>query len=442
MTTPPSSLPTIDGTSSDSWSALQLIIVGLCVAVNMIDGMDVLILSYIAPALQLDWNVPADEVGVLFSAGILGMAIGGLAIAPVADFMGRRRLILLSLLISTIGMIASAFAGSIGVLMLLRVLVGCGIGAVLASMAALIAEYAPPRHRSFAIGLMYGGYPLGAILTGFAAAHAIPLFGWQLVLGGAGAISALMIPVLLLLLPESMVFLTKRRPAKALDKVNAIRARLRLAPLDDLPRIEDEVSRGGVAGLFSDGRASGTLLLWLAMIFGFAALWFAISWTPKLAIMSGLDQTAGIYAGTFFNFGAFAGTVALGLVTVRFRLQSIIPLFLIAAAGAMLAFGMLELDEAGLFFVSFLIGFLLQGGFNGIYPLAAQLYPAEIRSTGIGWTTGVGRLGAVLGPLLGGILIAREVPLAWIFFIFAVPAVLGGLCAWRVKIAQTDQAHG
>jgi len=442
MSVPASASVAINGAISDEWTRVQLIVVGLCVVVNMLDGMDVLVLSYIAPTLQLDWQVPADEIGVLFSAGILGMAIGGLAIAPIADVLGRRRLILLSLLMSTTGMLASAFAGSIGTLMLLRVLVGCGIGSALASMAALIAEYAPARHRNFAIGLMYGGYPLGAILTGFGAAYAIPRIGWQGVLGCAGAISAAMLPFLYVLLPESIAFLTKRRPAGALEQVNGLRIRMGLRPFEQLPSVKEEASRGGVAGLFTDGRAGSTLLLWLAMIFGFAALWFAISWIPKLATMSGLDQTAAIYAGTFFNVGAFAGTVALGLVTARFPLQSVIPIFLTAAAGSMLAFGTLALGAAGLFFVSFLIGFLLQGGFNGIYPLAAQLYPAEVRSTGIGWTTGVGRLGAVLGPLLGGILIARNMPLQWIFAIFAVPAVLGGLCAWRVRCGKTDRTDG
>lgn len=432
---PPSSV------ADQRWSALQLIVVVLCFVVNMIDGMDVLVLSYIAPTLQKDLGVGADQVGVLFSAGLLGMAIGGLLIAPLADLFGRRFLILASLATSTLAMILSGFIANLEQLMFLRVFVGIGIGSVLASMAALIAEYAPDRHRNFAVGSLYAGYPLGAILTGFVAATAIPEYGWKTVLTAAGLVSAVMLPVLFLALPESLQFLSRRRPAGALERFNAIRARLGQSPVALLPEPEEAPSRGGVMGLFSDGRAANTLLLWTSMIAGFAALWFAISWIPKLATIAGLSAKDAIYAGTSFNGGAFVGTFALGLVTARLDLRRTILVFLVAAAAAMIALGSLTLSVPASLLLAFVIGFLLQGGFNGIYPLAARIYPAEIRSTGIGWTTGVGRAGAVAGPLLGGVLIEQKVALPIIFLVFAVPSVLGGVCAALVRM-RTSEAPG
>jgi MFS family permease len=206
----------------------------------------------------------------------------------------------------------------------------------------------------------------------------------------------------------------------------------------ELPRPLESPTRTGVAGLFADGRALGTVLLWLAMILGYAALWFAISWIPKLAIMAGLDRANATYAGTSFNAGAFLGTVALGLITARVRLQVMIAVFLALAAVAMIVFGMANLTVATAILLAFAIGFFLQGGFNGIYPLGTQLYPAEIRGTGIGWTMGIGRIGAVLGPLVGGLLIKHEVPIALIFLAFAVPAALGGACA---AFVSTDAAQ-
>jgi MFS family permease len=313
--------------------------------------------------------------------------------------------------------------------MILRTFVGIGIGSVLATMAALVAEYAPRRQQNFAVALLYGGYPLGAIATGLIAVHTIPTFGWKATLVGAGCVAAIMLPVLYVLLPESMQFLIKRRPLNALEKLNRILARMQRAQVVVLPNASEAPSATGVAGLFARGRAKGTVLLWSSMVFGFATLWFAISWIPKLAALSGLDQARAIYAGTSFNAGAFAGTVALGLITARIRLQPMIAVFLTAAAVVMIIFGAAHLSAGAIITLAFCIGFLLQGGFNGIYPLGTQLYPAEIRSTGIGWTMGVGRIGAVLGPFVGGILIAREVPVSIIFLIFAVPAVLGGLCA-------------
>jgi MFS family permease len=170
------------------------------------------------------------------------------------------------------------------------------------------------------------------------------------------------------------------------------------------------------------------------MIAGFAALWFAISWVPKLATMAGLSTEDAIYAGTSFNAGAFVGTIALGLLTARLDLRRTILVFLLGAAVSMVLLGSLDLAVGPTLLLSFIVGFLLQGGFNGIYPLAARIYPAEVRSTGIGWTTGIGRAGAVAGPLIGGILIEDGVSLPIIFLVFAVPAVIGGICAAAVRM--------
>lgn len=417
----------------EKWSRMQILAVGLCFIVNMIDGMDILLFSYIAPTLQQDWGLGADRLGVVFSVAIVGMAIGGLVLAPLADLYGRRRIILCALMTSTIAMLMSGFVTTLFHLIILRLMVGIGIGTVLASMAALVAEYAPPHRRNFAVGLLYAGYPLGAIFTGFVAAVAIPAFGWQACLIGAGCISALMLPPLFLWLPESMEFLVKRRPPDALIRLNSIRERMGNTSLNHLPQPEEAFTKAGVRGLFADGRTMSTMLLWLAMIFGFAALWFIISWIPKLATMSGLDQASAIYAGTTFNAGAFIGTVTLGFITAKLRLQPTILVFLVGAAVTMVVFGTFRFNAQMVLVIAFLIGFLLQGGFNGIYPLAAQLYPAEVRSTGIGWTMGIGRIGAILGPLIGGILIEMDLPLSLIFMVFAVPAVLGGICACLVN---------
>ena len=362
------------------------------------------------------------------------MAVGGLLIAPLADVYGRRKLILASFATSTFAMILSGFVGTLVQLMALRLFVGIGIGAVLASMAAIIAEYAPDRHRNFAVGLLYAGYPLGAIVTGFAAAVAIPAFGWQAVLTGAGAVSAAVFPLLYFALPESMQFLVKRGNADALGRLNMIRSRMGQSALTLMPVLPETASKRGVAGLFSDGRARNTILLWTSMIAGFAALWFAISWVPKLATLAGLSTEDAIYAGTSFNAGAFVGTVALGLLTARLDLRRTILFFLVFAAIAMVLLGSLDLPVGPTLLLSFVVGFLLQGGFNGIYPLAARLYPTEVRSTGIGWTTGIGRAGAVAGPLIGGVLIEEGVSLPVIFLVFAVPAVIGGICAAAVRM--------
>lgn len=422
------------GLLPDRWSAIQIRVVALCFLINMLDGMDVVILSYIAPVLSDALAIAPDRMGLLFSAGLVGMAIGGLVLAPLSDRFGRRFMIRASLVVMSSAMIASGFATAFWQLLLLRVVVGTGIGTVLAAMAALTAEYAPQRGRNFAVTFLQGGYPIGATLTGFATVWLLPRLDWHGVLLAAGVLSLVALPLIWFALPESVGFLVRQRPPRALEKVNAILRQAGAAPLKALPPAsEAKKPTAGVSALFADGRGRATLLLWGAIVLGFMTLYFVISWIPKLAIEAGLDRSQGIYAGATYNIGAFVGITCLGLFASRLSLRWLILTFLFAAAGLLTLFGTLALPLGLLLLVVFLIGFSLQGGFNGLYPLAARLYPVEIRGTGIGWAMGVGRIGAVIGPMLGGFLLAASVPLPVIFLTFAAPLLVAGFCVLRIR---------
>jgi len=421
--------------NAERWTARQILVVAVCFVLNMLDGMDVLILSYVAPALSADWKISPERLGVVFSASLAGMAAGGLLVAPLADRFGRRKLILASLMMMAAAMFGSSFASSIGELIVSRFVVGIGIGTVLASMAALTAEYAPARHRTFAVGFLQAGYPVGATITGFVVASHIDANGWQAMLLGAAILCAISIPFVLALLPESIDFLLARQPKHALARANRLLVSLSREPLDALPVPQPTAhNRVGLKGLLSEGRAAGTVLLWLAIIFSFMTLYFVISWIPKLAVEAGLPATQAIYAGAIYNVGAFIGTSSIGLVAMRFDLRRLILVYMILAATALVVFGAVAMPLAATLLTAFLIGVFVQGGFNGCYPLAAGLYPAEARSTGLGWAMGIGRIGAVVGPMLGGFLLSEDVSLPVIFTIFAVPVVLAGLCAAAIRM--------
>jgi benzoate transport len=421
-----------------SWTARQILVVSICFILNMLDGMDVLILSYVAPALSADWKVSPESLGIVFSAGLAGMAAGGLLIAPLADRFGRRKLILASLVMMAAAMFGSSIATSIVELIATRFVVGIGIGTVLASMAALTAEYAPARHRTFAVGFLQAGYPVGATITGFIVASHVATHGWQAMLLGAAILCAVAIPFVWLLLPESIAFLLSRQPRGALAKANRLLASIGQPQLDALPpRQVAETRHAGVRGLLTEGRAPSTILLWLAIIFSFMTLYFVISWIPKLAVEAGLPAKDAIYAGAIYNIGAFVGTSSIGLVAMRFDLRKLILAYMALAAAALVVFGSVAMPLAATLTTAFLIGVFVQGGFNGCYPLAASLYPPEARGTGIGWAMGVGRIGAVIGPMLGGFLLAAKVSLALIFGIFAVPVVLAGVCAALIRLPKT-----
>jgi len=387
---------------SERWTLRAFAVVALCFAINMADGIDVTILSFIAPRLQSEWAIASDTMGTLFSAGLIGMAIGGMLIAPLADRLGRRPIILTALCLMSLGMIASGFVTSVTQLFVLRVIVGSGIGTVLAAMAALAAESAPANHRNLAVGLVQAGYPFAAVFTGLAVAHLLPIYGWEMLLVGAGFITVVLFPAAWLLLPE--------RDANV--------------PVNH--------SAGKVSALFRPALWRRTVYLWGAVFFGLMVLYFIVSWIPKLSIEAGLSETNGIYAGAVYNFGAFIGTVMMSVLAVRIPLGKLVPIMLSGAAVAMLAFGALSMSVGMTLFVAFLIGVLLQGGYNGVWPLAASAYPPEVRATGIGWAIGVGRSGAVIGPTMGGYLMVAKVPLFGLFLVYGFPLLLCALCALLV----------
>jgi benzoate transport len=400
----------------------------------MLDGADLLIMSFIAPVLSVDWSVSPEHLGVLFSASLLGMAIGCLFVAPFADKYGRRMLIIAALTVTATAMLLSAFSASIAELMVARLFVGIGVGTIGVTMTTMAAEYAPRRHTSFAVGFVQAGWPFGSIITAFAAARILPLHGWQSMLTGIGLISVGLLILVFFLLPESLSFLLLRRPLDARNKINAIRRRLRLSALTDLPPVEVRPRGIQVGVLFSGGRMIPSVLLWLAVTLGYFDLYFVISWIPKLAAQAGLPLAQAIYAGATYNLGAFIGTAAIGWVAIRYALNRVIATYLSVAAVAMLIFGGIAMPVALTLMMALIIGVTVQGGFNGFWALAAKLYPAEMRSTGVGWALGVGRIGAVLGPIVGGFMVGGHVPLAAIFAAYAAPLIAAAAMTLRISV--------
>ena len=185
-------------------TGVQILVIGLCFFLNMLDGMDVLAIAFAAPMIADNWSVSPQALGIVFSAALVGMAIGAVFISPYADVIGRRNMILISLVVISIGMIATASAETVLQLVILRLISGLGIGAMLASLTSMVAEYAPERHRDLSIVFLHAGYPVGAVITGFIAAYLLPEYGWQPLFVVAGIISLVSIPLIWFLLPESL----------------------------------------------------------------------------------------------------------------------------------------------------------------------------------------------------------------------------------------------
>ena len=412
---------------------LQITSVAICFLMNMLDGTNVMIISYTAPVIAKAWAIEPRVMGLVFSAGLLGMAVGAMFLAPFADKIGRYKLILLSVVLMGSTIYLTSFAANTIQLILFRLLSGLGIGAMLASTATLTAEYAPPKDKSLWVSLVMGGYPIGAVLSGIAVAHFLPVYGWKNVFAMAGILSLVTIPLIIFFLGESLDFLVKSQPPGALKKLNRLMAKMQLPLLNELPvLIKTDRQKNRVSALLAIELKWPTLQLWISLFMSFATLYFLTSWIPKLASITGMSVAQAIYAGSIFNLGAFAGIVTQGYLSARFGLRGTISVFLFLTAVLMAVFGFFSSPAAVLIMIG-LIGFFIQGGFVGLYSLAADIYPTRIRATGVGWAIGLGRAGAIVGPIAGGALISGGMHMSLTFFVFSIPMLAGAAATWFNK---------
>lgn len=383
----------------------QWMVVALCVLLNCLDGFDVMAMAFTASSLTEEFTLSGSELGVLLSAGLVGMAVGSLALAPVADVIGRRPLILISVGLATLGMLLSAAAPSALLLGLARVVTGLGVGGILASTNVIASEYASARWRGLAIGLYTAGYGIGATLGGVAARAMLADLGWRSVFVAGGVATGIALVLLVVLLPESVDFLVQRRPRQALERVNRILSRLgqpALTALDAAPQSTGRRRSGNPGVLLGADLRRSTLLIWVAFLATMFGFYFVNSWTPQLLVTSGLSEADAVTAGMMLALGGTAGSVLYGLVTSRLDSRLVLIGFTVLSALTMVVF----ITSTALLTVALVIGVvvgaLINGCIAGLYTITPAIYGTEIRSTGMGWAIGIGRIGAILSPMLAG----------------------------------------
>lgn len=411
---------------------VQWLVFVVCFILSMLEGFDVLAISYASVAISEQLSLSPDQLGLLISAALLGMTIGALFLAMLSDIFGRRTMILVALLLSGTGMYVTGLSQSLWLILLCRLVTGLGIGILLATVATLVAEFMPERHRSMAVGAATAGYAVGASIGGLVAVPLIQTYGWPSIFFSGGVLTLLMALIVRVFLPESLQFLVLLKPKGALKAINRTLRRLGHASMTELDAQAVRVRRPGPGVLLNQSLRRHTTWLWSSFALAFASLYFLFGWIPKLVADSSLSQTTGIYALTFFNLGALAGVIGLGRLAAFAGLGRVIALFMLAGAAAIAAFPFME--GAALLALCVLLGILVQGGFVGLYAAAAAVYPAEVRATGVGWGIGLGRIGAVASPYVTGLLIGQNVPPLVLFVMFALILALAGLCANRIGV--------
>jgi MFS family permease len=366
------------------------------------------------------------------------MALGAIFLAALADKYGRRFNVIISLLIVTLGMFLSAFCESLNQLALARLLTGTGIGVALASVNVLVAEYSPMKRRGLAIGVVQSAYPLGAMLGGVLAAYLLVRSGWQPVFIAGAVGSALTVPVALLFLLESIDFLLLNRPKNALNRINQQLERMGHEKTDRLPDRGDRFAKPGLRGLMTARYRRPTLSLWLAFFMVMFCLYFILSWTPKLLITSGLSTTEGISGGVLLHLGGIVGQLTLGFLAARYQLRKILIAYFGLAMLVMILFSF-ALENLQLALLSaWFIGFFVLGSITGSYTMTYSLYPTEIRTTALGWAIGVGRIGAIISPLLAGLFLDSGTQASSLYLLFSASMLLGMLAVISLPKQKAD----
>src|SRR5688572_6251935 len=404
----------------------------MCGLIVFVDGFDAQAMGFVAPALTAAMNISRGVLGSVISSGLVGMMVGALVSGPLADRIGRKPVLVTSVLVFGVGSLLTATADSVNSLIAFRVLTGLGMGGAMPNAIALTSEYMPRRRRAGAVTTMICGFSLGAAVGGLVAASIIPRFGWPSVFVIGGIIPIVIALLSIVLLPESIRFLLVRGG----DESRARASLARIAPGEHiagpLSPGPDEHERSGsfiVAELFTHGRAVATILIWVIYFMNLLNLYFLNSWLPTIISDAGIPVETAIRLTSLFQLGGIAGAIALGRLLDRTFSFWILAGCYAWAAAFVYAIGHSGASVPLLALTIVCAGVGIIGGQNASHALSSEFYPTRIRSTGVGWALGIGRIGSIVGPMVGGILLAQNTPMRDVFWAAVIPAILATLAA-------------
>jgi MFS transporter, AAHS family, 4-hydroxybenzoate transporter len=415
-------------------SRFQISLLILCAGVLFMDGFDTQAIGYVAPEIVREWNLGRGALGPVFSAGLFGLMIGALIFGPIADRLGRKRIVVFSTAAFGVGTLATMAVPNIDWLIAIRFLTGLGLGGAMPNVVALATEFSPHRHRATMVMVMFCGFSVGAALGGLLAAALIPIFGWRAIFLFGGVTPLLYAPFLARLLPESIRFLALSGQHDA--QVGSLLAQI--APPDSfLPETRfsvDELKLEGVPvlHLFKEGRTMTTLLIWVVFFMSLLDLYLLANWLPTVLNDLGASISMAAVIGAMLQIGGVVGTFTLGNLIDRFSFKALAVTYLFAAV-AITAIGFSGQSIALATVAIFFAGFCIVGGQIASSALTATYYPTAIRSTGVGWGLGIGRAGSIIGPLIGGIMFSNHVNVELLFMTAAIPALCAGLAVFALN---------
>ncbi|WOI36384.1 MFS transporter [Alteromonas sp. CI.11.F.A3] len=419
-------------------SSLQIIAVVICIALNALDGFDVLAISFASPGIAQEWGINRAQLGIVLAMEMFGMAVGSVLLGGAADRFGRKPTIQFCLLLMTLGMFLAAYVTTVNQLLIVRFLTGLGIGGMLASTNAMVAEFANQRFRHFCVILMATGYPIGAIIGGSVVSVLLETQTWRAIFIFGGIVSGLFLFVVAFLLPESVEYLSNKRPPNALKRLNKILLKMGAAAINELPPQVQTVKQSSFRILASEKLRGLTLLLLLAYFTQIMTFYFILKWIPKFVVDMGFEASQAGQVLVWANVGGAVGAILLGLLSSKIKLRNLLVTVLVISFFMVSAFGLGYESLSSLAWISAATGFFTNAGVVGLYALMAQSFPSDVRASGTGVVIGFGRGGAALSPIIAGYLFTAGVGLQGVSIAMGAGALVAAAAVVLIARRQNN----
>lgn len=421
-------------------SSFQYIIICICFFITVIDGFDILSITFVAPIIAREWGLSEIELGIIFSSGLAGMGLGALFLSPLGDIYGRRTAILWFLTLISAGMFLTAFSENFLTITFFRLLTGLGIGGIASNCGTTILEFVGSTRRASALGFVFVGTPIGALISGSVTMFFVNNWGWEFVFISGGGLTLTMAVVVYFGLPESVEFLLSRRPKNVLSRLNEVLRKMKIDPLTQMPKAMEKqtLQKKRVLDVFHGELLAKTIPIGLIHLFYMFAFYAFVSWSSQLVVGMGLSDTAGITITMLINVGGIAGALSAGFLTQKLGLLKATSIGFVAVALGLICFGASPEVMWILGSITFTTGFFFFCIQVSLYTFVASCYPASVRATAIGLAFTIGRIGSVLGPFTVGFLLQFGLDRIGLLLVLAIPQIFAAILVARIARSDTQ----
>jgi benzoate transport len=427
-----------------SMTALQYVIVAITVLLNAMDGFDVLAISVSGPGIMGEFGIDRAGLGFVLSMELIGMAFGSVILGGVADKIGRRNMTLGCLAVMASGMYLATTSATVTMLCVWRVFTGLGIGGMLSTTNAVVAEFSNNKNRGLCISMMVIGYPLGGIVCGEVGKALLEpgAVNWRVMFTYGAILSAALIPVVYFIMPESVHWLARKQPENGLERINKALRKLGHSVISVLPVITDGDRKKSVMDIFSPALALSTILVTIAYFCHIITFYYVLKWTPTIVTEMGIGASAASGVLTWANVGGALGGAVFGLMTIKLGLKRLTIVILVLSMVGVAIFGRSAPEVNELSLLAAFAGFFGNAGVSGLYTIVAYVFPTHVRATGTGFVIGVGRGGAVLSPIIAGFLLNGGATLGTVGMIMGVFSLAGAGALCFLKLASDSHKMG